>query len=65
MKRSKGSMRLSTWLRQSDFRAYALRRLITLAFFRPAQFDEEDPKAWINPSVSGATGILKSLQKHK
>lgn len=30
----------------------------------PVQFDEEDPKAWIDPAVSGATGILKSLQKH-
>jgi hypothetical protein len=65
MKLSKGSMRLSTWLRQSDFHACALCQHLTLAFFRPAQFDEEDPKAWVNPSVSGATGILKSLQKHK
>jgi hypothetical protein len=58
----KGSTRSFIWLRESDRSRHYKKSLMSSS---PVQFDEEDPRAWIDPAVSGATGILKSLQKHK
>jgi len=63
-KPSKGSTRSFIWQRESDHSRHST-YVPLLTSSSPVQFDEEDPKAWIDPAVSGATGILKSLQKHK